>query len=78
MKAQITLTIWTGAAYGAIKRVVIPYEEVLDVEAQMNRYAEEHGLTLALIGEDGKAGLYWDADGKMIRLAAEELSTSRG
>lgn len=76
MKAQITLTVWTGAAYGAIKRVVVPYEEVLDVEAEMNRYAEEHGLTLALIGEDGKAGLYWNDEGKMIRLAAEELKVS--
>lgn len=73
MKAQITLTLWTGAAYGAIKRVVVPYEEVLDVQAQMEHYAEEHGLTLALLGEDGKAGLYWNDEGKMIRLAAEEL-----
>lgn len=74
MKAQITLTLWTGAAYGAIKRVVVPYEEVLDVQAEMERYAEEHGLTLALIGEDGKAGLYWNDEGKLIRLAAEELN----
>ena len=73
MKAQITLTLWTGTAYGAIKRVVVPYEEVLDVRAEMDRYAEEHNLTLALIGEDGKAGLYWNDEGKMIRLAAEEL-----
>ena len=73
MKAQITLTMWTGAAYGIVKRVVIPYEEVLDVRSEMDRYAEEHGLTLALTGEDGKACLYWDNEGKMIRLAAEEL-----
>lgn len=73
MKAQITLTLWTGAAYGVIKRVVVPYEEVLDVKAEIDRYAEEHGLTLALTGEDGKAGLYWDNNGRMIRLAAEEL-----
>ena len=73
MKAQITLTLWTGAAYGAIKRVVVPYEEVLDAQAEMTRYAEEHGLTLALLGEDGRAGLYWNHEGKLIRLAAEEL-----
>ncbi|UFH54926.1 hypothetical protein [Spirosoma sp. KNUC1025] len=73
MKAQITQTIWTGAAYGIVKRVVIPYEEVLDVRSEIDRYAEEHGLTLALMSEDGKAGLYWDQEGKMIRLAAESL-----
>lgn len=73
MKAQITLTLWTGAAYRAVKQVVVPYEEVLDVRAEMDRYAEEHNLTLALLGEDGKAGLYWDNEGKIIRLAAEEL-----
>jgi hypothetical protein len=74
MKAQITLTLWTGAAYGAVKRVVVPYEEVLDVQAEMERYANEHNLTLALTGEDGKAGLYWNDEGKLIRLAAEELT----
>lgn len=73
MKAQITLTLWTGTAYGAIKRVVVPYEDVLDVRVEMDRYADEHGLTLALIGEGGEAGLYWDNEGKLVRLAAEEL-----
>ena len=74
MKAQITLTMWTGAAYRIVKRVVIPYEEVLDVRAEMDRYAEEHNLTLALLGEGGRAGLYWNDEGKIIRLAAEELT----
>ncbi|GAB4025659.1 hypothetical protein [Spirosoma koreense] len=73
MKAQITLTMWTGAAYGSVKRVVVPYEEILDVQSEMDRYAGEHGLTLALVGEDGKAGLYWNDEGKLIRLAVEEL-----
>ncbi|WP_420151113.1 hypothetical protein [Spirosoma sp.] len=73
MKAQITLTLWTGPAYGIVKRVVVPYEEIVDVRSQMDHYAEEHGLTLALAGEDGKSCLYWNDEGKMIRLAAEEL-----
>ncbi|GAB3688859.1 hypothetical protein GCM10027592_04450 [Spirosoma flavus] len=71
METQVTLTIWTGVAYGAIKRVVVPYEYGADMKLAMERYASEHGFTLALSGEEGRAGLYWNDEGQLVRLAIE-------
>lgn len=74
MEAHITLTIWTGVAYGAVKRVAVPYEFGVVMTDAMRQYAEEHGFTLALMGENGTDGLYWNRDGQLLRLAFEEVN----
>lgn len=73
MKNQVTLTIWTGEAYRAVKRVVVPYEFGVDMRAAMSSYADEHGFTLALAGENGDAALYWNDTGQLVRMAIEEV-----
>jgi hypothetical protein len=60
-------------AYGVVKRVVIPYEYGLFMTDAMLQYADEHGFTLALTGENGMAGLYWNREGQLVRLAVEEV-----
>ena len=72
VKTHVTLTIWTGIAYGAVKRVAVPYEYGLIMTDAMNQYADEHSFVVALMGENGVAGLYWNPEGQMVRLAIEE------
>ncbi len=74
MKSHITLTVWTGVAYGAIKRVAVPYEFGLNMVDAFKHYVDEHGFTLALLGENGTAGLYWNREGQLVRLAIEEVT----
>ena len=74
MKAHVTLTIWTGVAYGAVKRVAVPYEFGVVMRDAMHQYVEENGLTLALMGENETAGLYWNREGQLLRLAIEEIT----
>ena len=76
METNVTLTIWTGAAYGAVKRIVVPYEYGVDMKKAMETYASSHGFTLALVGEEGMAGLYWDNEGQLVRLAVEKEDPS--
>ena len=73
MKTHLTLSVWTGVAYGIVKRVVIPYEYGLSMTDALTHYADEHGFTLALMGENGMAGLYWNREGQLVRLAVEEV-----
>lgn len=72
MKEQVTLTVWTGMAYGAVKRIVVPYEYGLIMSDMMSQYADEHGFVVALLGENNTAGLYWNREGQLVRLAVEE------
>ncbi|MCX6213236.1 hypothetical protein [Spirosoma sp.] len=71
-KEQVTLTVWTGLAYGAVKRIVVPYEYGLIMSEMMSQYAEENGFVLALRGENNTAGLFWNREGQIVRLAIEE------
>ncbi len=73
MKTHVTLTVWTGIAYGAVKRVAVPYEYGLIMIDAMNQYADENGFVVALMGENGAAGLYWNREGQIVRLAVEEV-----
>ena len=73
MKTHVTLSVWTGVAYGVVKRIVIPYEYGLIMVDAMNQYADEQGFTLALAGENGMAGLYWNREGQLVRLSVEEV-----
>ncbi|WP_461150998.1 hypothetical protein [Spirosoma pulveris] len=72
MKEQVTLTVWTGAAYGAVKRIVVPYEYGLIMSEMMSHYADENGFVLALSGENNTAGIFWNREGQLVRLAIEE------
>ncbi|WP_097129946.1 hypothetical protein [Spirosoma fluviale] len=72
MKEHITLTVWTGAAYGAVKRIVVPYEYGLIMSEMMSQYADENGFVLALLGENNTAGIFWNREGQLVRLAIEE------
>lgn len=78
MKEQVTLTVWTGAAYGAVKRIVVPYEYGLIMSEMMTQYAEEQGFVLALLGENNTAGLFWNREGQLVRLAVEAASQVPG
>ncbi|MCK8490424.1 hypothetical protein M0L20_01095 [Spirosoma sp. RP8] len=73
MKYNVSQRNWpVGSPFG-VKRIVVAYQEGVDMVYARHRYAIEQGFRLLAERPDGAIALYWDESGRLARLALEPL-----
>lgn len=73
MKRYISSQSWPKGVPNGVKRVVVPYEDGLDMLAARRQYATTHGYTLLAERQDGLVSLYWNERKSLVRLAVEVI-----